>query len=118
MKHLANGSIKTTIVVMIFCFSSCDTVENDEASVRYFHAKTDTLILPDSVSALDTLIAKLKGPLGGSSCFHFSYFEVSSIEKGIKVKVWGKEILNTLCLAILVGFDKDYKIYNLRAGFL
>lgn len=103
--------------LIIFYISSCDTVENNKPDVKYFHARVDSLLIPDSVGATDTIYVRLKGYLGENTCYYFSHFEISEIERGTTIKVWGRHVLNTPCIEIFIGFDEIHKIYNLRTGY-
>ena len=106
------------LITVILC--SCDesVTEYDQyPAPSYFHAKVDSLAMPDSVSVTDTLIAYLTGKLGPSGCYSFFGFEDSTMENKVTIKVIGKQVY-VPCIQTHMGFFENYKLFDLKKGFI
>lgn len=107
------------ILSLLFVFLSCDDdklVTYDYNNPVYYHVKVDTLIIPDSISVNDTLIANVRGTLGPSACYSFSNFEVNWLNDVVTLKVIGKYV-NVGCIQAFMCLDEDYKLNNIKQGY-
>ena len=116
MKSVLLCSLILITIVLYSCKES--VIEYDQnPQPTYFQAKVDSLVLPDTVSVTDTLIAHLRGRLGPSACYSFYGFEDSTLENKVTIKVIGKQVY-VGCIATPMGFDVDYKLFGLKKGYL
>ncbi len=108
------------LILITLILYSCDDIntnKNSDPVPSYFHAKVDSLAIPDSVSVTDTLIAHLTGKLGPSGCYSFFGFEDSTMENKVTIKVIGKQVY-VPCIQTPMGFFENYKLFDLKKGFL
>jgi len=66
-----------------------DDLTSDEYT--YHRIQIDSIYIPDSISASQTLEVNLWGKAGNDSCDSFSHYQVSYVTPELNITVWGKQ---------------------------
>ena len=115
--------LKKTVVLIIIllsisfyntCNNSTDPILN-----KQFQMHVDSLVAPDTVSLMDTIVCKFWAFVGPNFCYQFSHFETINDSEKIDFKLWGCYTGENVCAtAIRELRGKEYKFVAEQQGII
>lgn len=101
-----------TSLVLSLCYcSACSLLWTDgEPDAHYFTARVDSVSVPSTVRATDTLTVSLHGWIGSNGCFSFERFEAERSPAQLKLSVIGSVVDAQACPAVMVPIPSEYKV--------
>jgi len=82
--------------------SGCSPTAPDE---RVFIIPVDSIVVPESVQAEESIPVRMMGIIGPNSCSQFTHFIVDRELSHVLITAMGREVLNTGCFDVLMELD-------------
>jgi len=110
------------VIAAVIVISGCqliDDIVSDEFT--YHRIQVDSVMVPDSISASQTLTVNLWGKAGNDTCDSFSHYQASYESNDMDITVWGKQhyVYRVVCPdAQLPEENYKYNVSGIRTPVL
>ncbi len=96
---------------LLLALSACSLLGSDnDPEIHYFVAQVNSISVPASIRASDTLTVFLYGWLGNSGCYGFERFEAEREPSRLELAVIGSVVDAEICTTVMVPVPPKYDV--------